>query len=495
MKTWLVAHVERLNKHRGAKQHVSRLVGWLMVIGCVLIPPSLSAQTSSKQRPMEALGALSEAFEALAERVSPAVVKIIATGYTVVPGEGSTGLDLLTEQRSGGSGLIVDADGYIVTNAHVVAGAQRIRVLVAVPLEGGPPGRSILKPTGKMVDAHVVGVDQETDLAVLKIPERGLPVLALGDSDELRPGQLVLAFGSPLGLENSVTMGVVSSVARQLEPDDPMVYIQTDASINPGNSGGPLVDTSGRVVGINTLIFSQSGGSEGIGFAAPSNIVRRVFQQIRQYGRVRRGVIGVQSQTITPTLAKGLALTRDWGVIVGDVVPGSPADRVGLEVGDIVLTLDGKVMENARQFNVNLYRRAPGDVVTVEVLRGAEKITLPVQVVERPDDLNRFAELVNPEKNLVRELGILGVELDANIAPMLPGLRKRTGVLVAAGAAGGRPGQSKFLPGDVIYAVNRAPITSLDQLRSAVAKLKAGDPLVMQIQRLGQLMFIALEME
>jgi serine protease Do len=346
-----------------------------------------------------------------------------------------------------------------------------------------------------MVDAQVVGVDPETDLAVLKIQEKGLPVLALGDSDELRPGQVVLAFGSPLGLENSVTMGVVSSVARQLEPDDPMVYIQTDASINPGNSGGPLVDTSGRVVGINTLIFSQSGGSEGIGFAAPSNIVQRVFQQIRQYGRVRRGVIGVHSQTITPTLAKGLALSRDWGVIVGDVVTGSPAERVGLEVGDIVLTLDGKVMENARQFNVNLYRRAPGDVVTVEVLRGSEKMALPVQVIERPDDLNRFAELVNPEKNLIRELGILGVELDAKIVPMLPGLRKRTGVLVAAGAAGGRTDQGKLLPGDVIYAINRVLITSLEQLRSEVAKLKAGDPLVIQIQRLGQLMFIALELE
>ena len=201
--------------------------------------------------------------------------------------------------------------GYIVTNAHVVQGAHKVQVQLAAPRRGG--ARSILGPRPRLVGAQIVAIDEETDLAVLKVDEKALPFLELADSDGVRPGQLVLAFGSPLGLDSSVTMGVVSAVARQLEPDDPMIYIQTDASINPGNSGGPLVDTDGRVVGINTLILSQSGGNEGLGFAAPSNIVRNVFEQMRKYGRVRRGEIGVRAQTITPSLAEGLEAAARLG--------------------------------------------------------------------------------------------------------------------------------------------------------------------------------------
>ena len=211
---------------------------------------------------------------------------------------------------------------------------------------GGASGGSILRRRGRVVGAQIVAVDHETDVAVLKVDMKGLPVLPFGDSEGLRPGQIVLAFGSPLGLESSVTLGVVSAVARQLTPDDPMIYIQTDAPINPGNSGGALVDTEGRLVGISTLIYSQSGGNEGIGFAAPSNIVRNVFMQIRKTGRVRRGEIGIHAQTITPLMAEALSLTSDAGVVVSDVVPGGPAARAGLQAGDLVLALDGKRMEN-----------------------------------------------------------------------------------------------------------------------------------------------------
>jgi len=194
-------------------------------------------------------------------------------------------------------------------------------------------------------------MDQETDLAVLRIPDRELPFLELGDSDELKQGQLVLAFGSPFGLENSVTLGVVSSVARQFRPEDPVVYIQTDAPINPGNSGGPLVDAHGKVMGINTFIVSQSGGNEGVGFAVPSNIAKNVFTQIRSTGRVARGEIGVYAQTVTSTLAEGLGLSQEWGVVLGDVLPGKPADMTGLKVGDLILALNGKIMENGRPFS------------------------------------------------------------------------------------------------------------------------------------------------
>ena len=229
---------------------------------------------------------------------------------------------------------------------------------------------------------QVIGVDQETDLAVLKLQiDRELTVLELGDSETLSPGELVMAFGSPLGLANSVSLGVVSAVARQIRVDDPMIYIQTDASINPGNSGGPLVDVDGRVVGINTFILSQSGGSEGIGFAVPSNIVRTVYEQIRQFGRVRRGEIGVHSQTLTPELASGLGLPQMWGVVLADVYPGSPAAAAGLRIGDIILTLNGKTMENARQFQVNLYPRRVGETLDLEVLRGSAR----VPVLGNPD--------------------------------------------------------------------------------------------------------------
>ncbi len=455
----------------------------------------LLAQSVSGQKTLGPLNNLSGSFEALAERVGPAVVHVLASGYAAYPGGASTTSTLLSREYHTGSGVILDADGYIITNAHVVDGARRIQVVLPAPLEEQAKQQSILKSRGKVLGAQIMNVDRETDLAVLKVQEKGLPFLELGDSDAVRQGQLVFAFGSPLGLENSVTMGVVSSVARQLRSEDPMVYIQTDAPINPGNSGGPLVDTKGRVVGINTLIFSQSGGNEGIGFAAPSNIVRNVFEQIRATGRMRRGEIGVYAQTVTPTLASGLGLSQDWGAVLGDVFPGDPAARAGLEVGDVILALDGKVMENGRQFQVNLYQRAIGDQVTLEVLRGSERLTVQVPVIEREGGPERFADMVSPEKNLVSELGILGIEVNAEVARMLPGLRKRSGVVVAARAVDAPYWEGGLLPGDVVHAINGTPIRSMADLRTAVSGFKAYDPVVIQIERQGKLRFVAFEME
>ena len=279
------------------------------------------------------LSELSRSLEDLSQKVSASVVQIFVTGYAAPEEDDPHAAAQPTFERSSGSGVIVDADGYIVTNAHVVENATRIEVELPFAAVGGDPGRSILRRRGRTVGAQIVAIDRETDLAVVKIEAKALPVLAFGDSDALRPGQLVLAFGSPLGLDASVTLGIVSAVARQLTPEDPMIYIQTDAPINPGNSGGALVDTEGRLVGISTLIYSQSGGNEGIGFAAPSNIVRNIFEQIRKSGRVRRGEIGVSTQTITATLAEALKLTADAGVIVADVDEGGPAASAGLQAG------------------------------------------------------------------------------------------------------------------------------------------------------------------
>jgi serine protease Do len=443
--------------------------------------PASPAQTQTA-----GLTALDAQLEALSRRVAPSVVQVTATGYTSTPSV------LLARAQSTGSGVIVDPDGWIVTNAHVIEDARSVKVDVQQP-DAAPPGSSILRPRSERLVAKVVGVDRETDVAVLKIERSGLPALELGDSELLHQGQLVMAFGSPLGLENSASLGVVSAVARQLKADDPMIYVQTDASVNPGNSGGPLVDAQGRMMGLNTMILTQSGGNEGIGFAAPSNIVRTVYEQLRKSGRVRRGVIGVRAQTITPPLASGLGLVFDRGVVLSDVTPAGPAEAAGLKPGDVVLTLDGKPMENARQFDVNLYRRVPGDSVTVSVRRGQQTVEAKVPVVPRPDDTERLQALVTPEKNLIPRLGVLGLELDEELLRVAGPLRGREGVVVAA-RAGGAEGD-ELRAGDVIYAVNGVSVLGLAELRSAVAGALPGQPLVLHVERSGKLLYVVIENE
>ncbi len=465
------------------------LTGFLLVVAfCVT---TLNAQTSRKPRSAAALSQLSDSFESLAAQVSPAVVQILATGYQPAGGPGTS---VLNKQRSTGSGVILDPDGYIVTNAHVVDGARRLQVALPVRQFPSAGSESILKPRGKIVGAQLVGIDRETDLAVIKIAETKLPALKLADSDYVRKGQLVLAFGSPLGLENTVTMGVVSAVARQLRTGDPMIYIQTDAPINPGNSGGPLVDTEGNVVGINTLIFSQSGGSEGIGFAAPGNIVGNVYNQIRTTGRVRRGIIGVRAQTVTPLLAGGLGLPQVGRVLVANVAQRSPADIAGLRVGDIILSVDGKAMENSRQFDVNIYQRGIGESVILGIQRGDLQKQIKVAMEERPDDPGRFTALVSPEHNLVPELGLLAVELTDETAQMIPGLRIRSGAIVAS-YTNLHYEQGELLPGDVIHAVNNRSVTSLADLKAIASELRVFDPVAVTIERRGEFRFVSFEMD
>jgi serine protease Do len=442
--------------------------------------------------PAADLSQVSRSFEQLALRVSPAVVQVIVSGYAPAAAGNS---QTLSRQRSGGSGVIVDPDGYLITNSHVVEGAQRVQVLLASRITAPGSQHSILKARPRPLEARVLAVDRETDLAFLKIDETGLPALSLADSDSLQQGQLVFAFGSPLGLENSVTMGIVSSVARQFEPDDPMIYIQTDTAINPGNSGGPLVNAEGQVVGINTLILSQSGGNEGLGFAAPSNIVRAIYERVRKTGVVIRGEIGVRAQTITPLLAEALQLPQDWGVLIGDVEPGGPADIAGLQIGDTILSLDGKVMENGRQFQVNLYRFSIGDVVNLEILRGKERKTVQVAVLERTKDPERFRRMVSRERNLVPQLGILAIGWNRDLDKMLPPLRRPGGVIVAALVADGPYWKAEFQPGDVIHAVNRTPVGDLPDLRKALDPIQPGDALAVQIERDGEMLFTVFQFE
>lgn len=462
-----------------------------LILCVVLTVHCVSAQQAAKK--LDSLHDLSASLETLSHRVSRSVVQIFSTGYALSDStEQGAAAAMITRQRATGSGVILSADGYIITNGHVVSNARSVRV--RLPAEG-PTGHSTLEPATKVVDARIVGIDRDTDLAVIKIDKKGLIPLILGDSDALRQGQLVMAFGNPLGLENSVSMGIVSSVARQIKPDDFMVYIQTDAPINPGNSGGPLVDADGNVMGINTFIFSQSGGSEGLGFAIPSNIIKNVFEQLRDAGHVHRGEIGVFAQTITPALASALKLPQDWGVMLSDVTPDGPADKGGLKSGDIVLSLNGKTMDNARELDVNLYRYKLGDKVNVEVLRNDEKLSYPVAVSERDDDPQRFADMVDPVKNIVPQLGILGIPLDKNVAQLLPDLRRSIGVVVAARAGESPYSGDSLNLGDVIYEVNGTPVSSVEALCGELKKLKESDPLALLVERDGRLMYLTMQME
>ncbi|MEM9114920.1 MAG: trypsin-like peptidase domain-containing protein [Myxococcota bacterium] len=429
---------------------------------------------------------LSTGFQKLSAQVGTSVVRIESVGY----GPDNENGQLLSRQQSTGSGVVVSPEGHVITNAHVVQGAQKITVHLPRSPGLSTTFQSIVKPSGRMVEAELLGIDLETDLALLKIASPPGAHLNFGNSDELAPGQIVLAFGSPLGLEGSVSMGVVSAVARQLRPDDRVVYVQTDAPINPGNSGGPLVDTQGRLVGINTFILSQSGGSEGLGFAVPSNIVRTVYEHLKSFGYVRRGTIGAATQTLSPALAGGLGLNRSWGVIVSDVLPRSPAASGGLEVGDTIVALNGKRMENSRQFEVNVYQSKIGATIAVEVVREGQTRRLEIPVVERPNVMERLTLQLDPRKDLIPELGVLGLSLEGDMARLLPNVRVPGGVLITA-ASGPHPLQ----PGDIIHRCNSREVSDFEALRQALSDREMGDPIVLQIERSGQLSFVAFRLD
>jgi serine protease Do len=463
---------------------------WVSAVSSWAMPSAEQINVPKKE--IAALGKMSEALEKLSQAVSGSVVQILVRGYAPAPG---TGEGSLTAQKGIGSGVIVDTEGIIITNAHVVQGAQKIRVVVPDGQGLSPEVAAGSEARSRMVDARLLGIDSESDLAVLKINYRGLPALEFADSSKLRQGQLVLACGSPLGLENSVSMGVISSVARQIRQNDPMIYIQTDAPINPGNSGGPLVDTNGKIIGISTFILTQSGGSEGLGFAIPSNLVRSIYSQLVKNGYLHRGEIGVQAITITPVIAAGLHLSRDYGVLVEDVRPESPAAAAGLKSGDLVLSLEGRPVFNARHLEVEIYQHPIGEKVKLVVLRGPEKLALEAEVIERANDPNRFMDLVTKDINLIQPFGIFALDLDARIADQLPTLRKPAAVVVAAKVADSVGPAELFQTGDLVDMLNGEPVLNLAGFREAIGKLHSGDPVVIQVQRQGRLMFIAFELQ
>ncbi len=458
----------------------------LAVLIAVIFACGLGAQTQSPNSP-QALAQFSASIEDIARTSNPAVVQISVRGRAPLMEGGVERTGFVADQRATGSGVIVDPDGYIVTSAHVVIDARHIDVSVTMR---GQPARH------KHFPAATVGLDQETDLAVLKIEAKDLPTLSfLEDSSTLHQGQLVLALGSPLGLDNSLTVGFVSAPVRYLDPDKPAFYVQTDTPINPGNSGGPLLDIAGHIVGINTMIMSQSGGSEGIGFAIPSSIVQRTYRGLRKDGLIRRGAIGVIPQDITPTLASALGLDRDSGVILSDIVPRGSAEAAGLKQGDIVLAVDGKPIEHSRQLMAVVFQHVFGEEITLDIQRGKERLEKAVAVLARPRSPDDLQSLASRDAHLIRRLGVLALTLDEKVTPVLPDLRRLSGVAVAGVPAefvGLNPG---LIAGDVIYELNGSRIGTLEELRAALDSKKIGDPIALLVERSGQLVYVSFELE
>lgn len=439
----------------------------------------------------EVLRQFNASLVALVSKVSAAVVQIQATGLAPVEGTSKAGVALIVRQRAIGSGVMVDPDGYIMTNAHVVEGAQRIRVVLPTPAAVSPLE---IPPLGKaqILEAKLVGLHKETDLALLKVEGHNFPTLLLERNRAVHPGELVLAIGSPEGLQNSVTMGVVSSVWRQPDPDQPMVYIQTDAPINRGNSGGPLVDLDGYIVGLNTFILSESGGSEGLGFAIPARVIRFVYQNLRKYGHVHRTEIQAGAQTVTPTLAAGLGLTQDWGVVISDVTPRGPADAAGLKVQDIVVAVDGRPILGLPGLTALLYLHPPDEVVRMEILRGSEHLSLNVPAIEAHDQEDQLVDFIDPN-NRIGRLGIFAMDFDDRLRTAMPDVRIPSGVVVLGRSLDLNALSADLRAGDIIHALNRTRIESIQQLRSVLRQLKAGDAVVLQIERQQKLQYVDFE--
>ena len=423
-----------------------------------------------------ALDEFSENVQHLLTDVNPAVVDIVAESLGEPEDDEKGKTTALSRQTHEGTGVIVSADGDLITNAHVVMSAKRVKIRV----------------NDRTMQADIVGIDKDTDLALLKVAGNNWKPLLLADSSLLHQGQVVFAVGSPMGLENSVSMGIVSAVDRQLDTDADQAYVQTDAPINPGNSGGPLINTHGEIVGINTFIVSSTGGNEGLGFAIPSNLVKDVYAQLKRNGRVRRGELGVIARTATPTLAKALNLPRDRGVLIQDVLPGKAAEEAGVHVNDVVIRVEGRPVTNLRQFANYLFRSEIGGKLKLEVVRGGSTLQLRVPLKEREDDVEKLVEQVKEIASPIPQLGVLAVPLNDKTSVLVSDPRSSSGCVVAAKLQTASSFEEELEQGDLILGINGKPANDLDALKRLVARLPDGGPLVVRVEREGVLRYLVL---
>ena len=377
------------------------------------------------------------------------------------------------KQRSLGSGFIIDKDGYIVTNNHVVENAEKIKVKLK---------------DGKEFDAEIIGRDPNTDLALIKIsPENNLPALMLGNSNELKVGQWVVAIGSPFGLEHTVTAGIVSAKGRVIGSGPYDDFIQTDASINPGNSGGPLINMDGEVVGINTAIIA---GGQGIGFAIPVNLAKGIVAQLKKYGDVTRGWLGVAIQDISGEIAEYYGLGNRKGVLVTEVFPNDPADQAGIKPKDIILDIDGKKIETSRALTSIIANKAVGEKVSILVFRNGKKKTMTVEIAKRKD--TKLSVKQN-KKMHEDELGVRVADITGEIARRF-NITESGGVIVIGVDPKSKASEAGIMVGDIIKEINHTAITAEKDYKKMILNIKSGETIQMFIRRMNS-GFIVLKFE
>jgi serine protease Do len=436
-----------------------------------------------------------DAIDQIAEQAMHSVVEIEVTSFGKPETTDSQDQETLQRQRALGSGVIVDPDGYIITNNHVVAGALRIRVTVAPTTVELLMGHINLANQQRVYEAKLIGTNRYADLALIKIEAHDLPTISLPEAFHLRLGQTVIAIGAPQGLDHTVTKGIVSAVGRQPELDRPMVYVQTDAPINPGNSGGPLIDRDGNLIGINTFIFTSGGGSEGLGFAIPEPVVRFVYLELKAHGFVPSVTIGAHAQAITPDLATALKLPQDHGVIFSDIDAAGPAATAGLRPNDIVELIDGVPIDSFPKYTAFLYIHKRGSPLHMEVLRDGKPVSISLSPVDSMPTVENLSDLTNPTKDLIPSLGIFVLDLNNHLAEALPGLRSKRGVVVAGVLAGEPATLTNLAVGDVIRSINGKQLNTSEELRMQLANFKPGDSVAFEIERQSAFQYVAFEIE
>jgi len=454
------------------------------------------AAESLRNHPIRTLADFNDAFVRIAESATPSVVTVytekaverrVMTPFDFFGKSFGEMFDFPFPDKPNarkqvihglGSGVIVSHDGYILTNNHVIDKADSISVMTA---------------DDRKFTATIIGKDPRTDLAVLKIEAKGLKPIAIGDSDKLRVGEWVIAIGSPLGenLARTVTQGIVSAKGRvNVGLADYENFIQTDAAINPGNSGGPLVNIGGELVGINTAIASRTGGSDGIGFAVPSNMAHRVYTSLVKHGKVVRGYLGVTIQDIDDKIAKGLRMQRPEGVLVGTVMEGSPASKAGLKTGDVILEFAGKKVNSTAELRNVVASKAPGSTAPVIIIRDGAKRTIDVKLQTQPENQPvAQQEQQSPAANEL--LGFAVAPVNSAMAERfnLPSGEQR--IVVSAVDRSSKAFMAGLRPGDIIRSVDRKEVGSVAAFKAITDKKKEGDLLFLLVERGASRMYLA----
>jgi len=452
---------------------------------------TISAETEQTE-PYLALESFSNSIADIAEKVGPAVVNIdtvrmVKQGspfFSQDPifrqffGEQFKDYSRTIPQKGTGSGFIISQEGYILTNEHVVHKAEKIKVTLS---------------DGREFDGKVIGSDLDSDIAIVKIDSDDLPIVTLGDSDKLRVGEIVVAIGNPYGLQQTVTMGVVSAEGRSIPVEEHTYrnFIQTDAAINPGNSGGPLLNTKGEVVGINTAIIAYA---QGIGFAIPINIPKKNIDELIELGKVRRSWLGVYIQEVTPEIAEQFDLPEDAkGVLVGDVVKDSPAEKSGIKRGDIITKVNNEEVDSPGELQDKIGSIEIGEKANIEVVRDGKEISFVVRIDEMPT--------VDEEGSELSKEKVFSVQTGLKVQMVTPEIAKEVGLPWVKGLAitevisGSSADDMGLQPGDIILEANRVEVSTVDEWEKVISKLEPGDTLLLLVFRSGHTYYVPIKVE